>query len=185
MHTPVGRYRWLKHKPLEIILRKPVATAPLRLQAMMLKVSGYDLKEEYPPGKKEVLADTLSWASLNELQADEDKIQVYMLERISISEPKYGELQQKTANKLHGLYAMIRAGWPETKQQVSHSIREYWESRYELAVLDGETYREMKIVVPPSVRPAMLAFIHGSHLGIVKGNQRPGKRFIGLGWALK
>ena len=60
MHTPVGRYRWLKHKPLETILRKPVATAPLRLQAMMLKVSGYDLKEEYPPGKKEVLADTLS-----------------------------------------------------------------------------------------------------------------------------
>ena len=61
----------------------------------MLKVSGYDLKEEYPPGKKQVLADTLSWASLNDLQADEDKIQVNMLERISISEPKYAELQQK------------------------------------------------------------------------------------------
>ena len=32
------------HKPLETILRKPIATAPLRLQAMMLKVSDYDLK---------------------------------------------------------------------------------------------------------------------------------------------
>ena len=65
---------------------------------MMLKVSGYDIKVEYLPGKKQVLADTLSRTSLNELQADEDEIQVNMLERISISEPKYAELQQKTAN---------------------------------------------------------------------------------------
>ena len=75
-----------------------MAMAPLRLQAMMLKVSGYDIKVEYLPGKKQVLADTLSRTSLNELQADEDEIQVNMLERISISEPKYAELQQKTAN---------------------------------------------------------------------------------------
>ena len=47
------------HKPLETILRKPMATAPLRLQAMMLKVSGYDLQVEYLPGKKQVFADTL------------------------------------------------------------------------------------------------------------------------------
>ncbi|PFX12279.1 Uncharacterized protein K02A2.6 [Stylophora pistillata] len=49
-----------KNKPLEMILRKPMATTPLRLHAMMLKVSGYDLKVEYLPGKKQVLADTLS-----------------------------------------------------------------------------------------------------------------------------
>ena len=91
------------HKPLETILRKSMATAPSRLQATMLKVSGYDLKVEYLPGKKQVLADTLSRASLNELQADEDEIQVNILERISISEPRYAELQQKTANEFHEL----------------------------------------------------------------------------------
>ena len=99
----------------------------------------------YLPGKKQVLADTLSRASLNKLQVDEEEIQVNVLERISISEPKYTELQQKTANKL---YAMIQTGWPETKQQVPHSILEYWESRDELAVLDGVIYKGMKIVVP-------------------------------------
>ena len=67
---------------------------------------------------------------------------------------------------------MIQAGWPETKRQIPHSIREYWESRDELAVLDGVIYRGMKIVVPPSMRPAMLALIHGTHLGIVKCKQR-------------
>ena len=95
-----------------------------------------------------------------------------MLERISISEPEYTELQQKTANEFHELYAMIQAGWPETNWQVLHSIREYWESRDELAVLDGVIYRGMKIVVPPSMRPAMLTLIHGTHLGIVKFKQR-------------
>ena len=133
------------HKPQETILHKPIIMAPLRLQAMMLKVSDYDLKVGYPPGKKQVLADTLSRASLNELQVDKDEIQVNMLERISISEPKYTELQQKKENEL---YAMIQTGWPETKQQVPHSILEYWESRDELAVLDGVIYRGMKIVVP-------------------------------------
>ena len=160
------------HKPLETIFRKPIATAPLRLQAMMLKVSDYDLKVGYLPGKKQVLANTISRASLNELQADEDEIQVNVLERISISEPKYTELQQKTANEFHELYAMIQARWPETKRQVPHSIREYWESRDELAVLDGVIDRGMKIVVLPSMRPAMLALIHGTHLGIVKCKQR-------------
>ena len=54
------------HKPLETILRKPMTAAPLRLQAMILKVSGYDFKVEYLPGKKQILADTLSRTSLNE-----------------------------------------------------------------------------------------------------------------------
>ena len=113
------------HKPLETILRKPIAVTPLRLQEMMLKVSDYDLKVGYLLGKKQVLADTLRRASLKELQADEDEIQVNMLERISISEPKYTELQQKTANDFHELYAMIQIGWPETKRQVPYNIREY------------------------------------------------------------
>ena len=156
------------HKPLEMILRKPMATAPLRLQAMMLKVSGYDLKVECLPRKKQFLADTLSRASLNEAPPEEEGIQVNMLERISISEPKHTELQQNTANELHELYAMIQAGWPETKQQVAHSIRQYWDTRDELAVLDGVIYRGMKIVLSPSMRPAMLEIIHGTHLGIVK-----------------
>ena len=163
------------HKPLETILRKPIATAPLRLQAMMLKVSDYDLKVGYPPGKKQVLADTLSRASLNELQVDKDEIQVNMLERISISEPKYTELQQKKENEL---YAIIQTGWPETKQQVPHSILEYWESRDELAVLDVIysvwcNLQRDEDCGTPSMRPAicMFALIHRTHLGIVKCKQ--------------
>ena len=124
------------HKPLETILHKPMATAPLRLQAMILKLSGYDRHVEYLPGKKQVLADTLSRASLDEVPSEDDDLQVNMIERISITEAEYTKLQQTTANELHELYSIIQTGWPETKQEVPHSIRQYWNTRGELAVLD-------------------------------------------------
>ena len=98
--------------------------------------------------KKQILADTLSRASLDEVPAEEDELQLNMVERISISEAKYAELQQNTANELHVLYTMIQVGLPETKQQVPHSIRQYWDTRDELAVLDGVIYLGMRIVIP-------------------------------------
>ena len=151
-----------------------MSVAPLRLQAMILKVSGFDLKAEYLPGKRQILTDTLSRASLDEVPAEEDELQLNMVERISISEAKYAELQQNTANELHAFYTMIQVRWPETKQQVPHSIRQYWDTRDELAVLVGVIYHGMRIVIPPppSMRPAMLAVIHGTRLGIVKCTQR-------------
>ena len=135
---------------------------------MVLKVSGYDLQVEYLPGKKQFLADTLSRASLNE----DDELQVNMLERISITKVKYAELQQTTANELHELYSIIQTGWPETKHQVSHNVRQYWDARDRLTALDGVIYRGTRIVIPPSMRSAMLGIIHETHQGIVKCKQR-------------
>ena len=48
------------HQPLKTILCKTTSVAPLCLQAMILKVSGFDLKVEYLPGKIQILSDTLS-----------------------------------------------------------------------------------------------------------------------------
>ena len=48
------------HQPLKTILCKTMSVAPLCLQAMILKVSGFDLKVEYLPGKIQILSDTLS-----------------------------------------------------------------------------------------------------------------------------
>ena len=48
------------HKPLEAILRKPLANAPRRLQGMMLRIQDYDIAVRYKRGKEMYLADTLS-----------------------------------------------------------------------------------------------------------------------------
>ena len=52
------------HKPLEIILKKPLHDAPPRLQRMLLRLQQYDFVFKHKPGKELVVADTLSRAPL-------------------------------------------------------------------------------------------------------------------------
>ena len=39
------------HKPLQVIFKKPILAAPMRLQTMMLRLQPYDLVVGYKPGK--------------------------------------------------------------------------------------------------------------------------------------
>ena len=48
------------HKPLVMILQKPLTSAPPRLQRMIIKLQGYQMQIEYIPGHEMTLADTLS-----------------------------------------------------------------------------------------------------------------------------
>ena len=68
------------------ICHKPLTSAPLRLQTMLLKLKGYDLKVEYLPGKRHFLADTLSRASLNEVPEEAAEMQVSTINRMSVSQ---------------------------------------------------------------------------------------------------
>ena len=52
------------HQPLEAIMRKPLHSAPSRLQHMLHK---FNLKDRYKKGKEMFLADTLSRAHLTEV----------------------------------------------------------------------------------------------------------------------
>ena len=55
---------WSDHKPLETICKKPLATAPKRLQRLVLRLQQYDVEVRYKPGPDMYLADTLSRAYL-------------------------------------------------------------------------------------------------------------------------
>ena len=48
------------HKPLEMIWRKPLQSAPPILKRLLVKLQGYDFDVEYKPGSTMVLADVLS-----------------------------------------------------------------------------------------------------------------------------
>lgn len=63
------------HKPLEMILKKPLHQAPPRLQKMIMMIQKYLITVKYRPGKELVVADTLSRAYLADkknLPADAD-----------------------------------------------------------------------------------------------------------------
>ena len=50
------------HKPLQNIMKKPLANAPKRLQGMLMRLQKYKVDVTYTPGKEMLLADTLSRA---------------------------------------------------------------------------------------------------------------------------
>ena len=83
------------HKPLQVIFSKPLLSAPMRLQTMMLRLQLYDLEVKYKPGKEIPLGDTLSRANLPEAEPDVEPIMVNMIEK---------QFQQRTANQLNDLH---------------------------------------------------------------------------------
>jgi len=52
------------HKPIEILYKKPLASAPPHIQRMRLRTQKYDVKVTYKPGKELYIADTLSRAAV-------------------------------------------------------------------------------------------------------------------------
>ena len=48
------------HKPLETIMKKPLALAPRRLQNMLIRALNYDFEVIWKQGKTQVIADLLS-----------------------------------------------------------------------------------------------------------------------------
>ena len=151
---------------------KPLLSAPMRLQAMLLRLQPYDLNVTYKPGKEIPMGDALSRAHLPDAVPDIEPVMVNMIHFITVTPTRYKQFQECTADELNELHAMVLKGWPDTKQETPHAIRVYWTIRDELSVSDGVVYKGMRIVVPLSMRSNMLAQIHESHLGITKCKQR-------------
>ena len=64
------------HKPLEQIFRKPLLSAPMRIQNMMLKLQWYDIDLHYRKGKEMHISDALSRAYLPHQTSDINDIEI-------------------------------------------------------------------------------------------------------------
>ena len=70
-------------------------------------------------------------------------------------------------NSLLELIKVIKAGWPETKGELSHLVLPFFDIRDELSVCDGIVIRGERVVVPKSLRRDMLYRLHYAHSGVV------------------
>ncbi|KAL0839884.1 hypothetical protein ABMA28_016507 [Loxostege sticticalis] len=89
------------HKPLEALFTKPLVSVPARLQRMMMRVQGFDIKVIYTPGKYMYIADTLSRAPLNEVMdervSEEVEIQTcFLINNVSFSDTKMQLIKTET-----------------------------------------------------------------------------------------
>ena len=150
------------HKPLQAISTKPLSQVPLRLQKMILNLRGYDVEIRYIPESKQVLADTLSRASVHsdDSGTDEEFKEINLV--LSVSDERYEELQNetKTDPELQAVLAMVENGWPDTNVQVSVEAKLYWAFRDEAPVpLSPVMHQSIPAVPsPPGANPWALAF---------------------------
>lgn len=171
------------HKPLEMIVRKPLLKAPPRLQRMLQKIQGYDFEVEYRSGKTMTLADTLSRMPCQrdrdaidlDLRVDgvdlsADEISFCEFDFLSFTPKKQYQLREATKADpvLNALMEIIVNGWPENIKALPADIRPYWAFRDELAIEDGIIFKGQEVIIPQILREDVLRQLHVSHQGIEK-----------------
>ena len=166
------------HKPLETILRKPLALAPPRLQRMILALQKYSITLIHRPGKEIPVADTLSRKSMNDTDSslsEAMETQVHtVISAAPVSADRLEDIKAATAQdeQLSTLKQVIRSGWPETRKQCHPQISEYWNHRDEITEADGILLKGEKIIIPHRLRADMLQRIHTGHFGVEKSKHR-------------
>ena len=168
------------HKPLEVILNKPLSQAPTRLQKMMMQLQAYDIAVIYKKGKEMHVADALSRAYSEEIveeqfdrDIEQEKCIHLMSKKAYITDRRLQEIakENKVDNSIQKLIGQIKLGWPERREDVAPEIRCYYDYRFELLEEDGLVYKGHRILVPSSLRKDILQKLHISHQGIVKTKQ--------------
>ena len=139
----------------------------------MLRLQQYDLTVKYKDGKNIPVGDALSRA----VRPDPDEpefppVTVNTVDFIAVSPKRYRQFQDCTLHGLHELHQVILKGWPDTRKEAPHGVREYWNFQDELGVADGIILKGMRIVVPPSLHQEMPTEIHETHMGITKCTER-------------
>ena len=174
------------HKPLVPIFQKSLHSAPKRLQRMLLRLQKFNLHVKYLPGSQMYIADMLSRAYLRVDHSKDENVPEYQIFQLSqeqqlfqeiadinqvdymrLSEGTHQQIKQCTVAgaALQSLMNTIMTGWPQTKEEVPVCNHEYWNYNEELTVQDGVLFKGMKVIVPTSMRPQMIARVHSSHLG--------------------
>ena len=162
------------HKPLEIIMKKPLHLLPLRLQRLRIRLQRYNVTVQYKPGKSIPVADTLSRNGARDDNVFDDiGLDVYVdaiLKQMPVSDKKLEEIRNATKddNELKELQKYVQQGWPDSPKDIPAMIRPYWNYRDEITVIDGIIFKSQKLMIPKALRHEILGRIHTGHMGVQK-----------------
>ena len=160
------------HKPLVMIMEKPISSAPPRLQRLLLKVQGYKFDLEYRPGRELVLADALSRLP-SAVNCETVKLDLHV-DLLKFHSDRLANIRECTQQDpvLNKLMETIMVGWPEKQKDLPTSLRSYWSYRDELSVENGIIMKGERVLIPQEVKEIILKQLHVGHQGIEKTKLR-------------
>ena len=155
---------WTDHRPLVAITRKPLTSAPKRLQRLLLRLLCYDVDVRYQQGTTMYLADTLSRAfpqTRSRTRTEKEAEILCAVEFVAISQPQLQEIAEHTERDPTSatLRELIQRGWPD-KSLVPVDALPYFTIRDELSVDGGIIWRGERCVVPKSLRTKIKNRLH-------------------------
>ena len=170
------------HKPLEIIWKKSMTSAPKRLQRMLLRLQHFDLDIVYKKGEHMYMADTLSRAylplptssapdmtdhvlAMSDVDTAEE---ANIISFVAVSDARKAAIREATCadSEMIALKKTIKQGWPETPGALPEMVRPYFNFRDELAVADEFILKGDRLVIPASHRQSIMDKLHYGHTGI-------------------
>ena len=159
------------HQPLEMIVRKPLNTAPKRLQRMLLQLQKYCLSIKYKRGQHMYLADTLSRAYLPHAQVcavAQELVDIDQAMSLTLPADQLQRIQHASADDpvLTELRKIIHQGWPGSKFDVPDAVCAYYDIRDELTTQDQLVFKGPTLVIPIALRKEMMAVCHATHIGM-------------------
>ena len=160
------------HKPLECIFKKPLNTAPMRLQRMLLRLQRYNLRVVFTKGTEMFLANTLNRAymylpvNMCDLRPSLEEIDATL--GLPVSADRLQQIQYATLEDpvLPLLSDVIKAGWPNDKRSVPPAVLPYWDARDELVIDGSLIFKGHRLVILVCLRAELMAVTHASLIGI-------------------
>ena len=155
------------HKPLEMIHQKSLASAPPRLQCMLLQLQRYDLTIKYRPGKDMLFADALSRCPAR--GSEEIKLDMHV-NYVAFNKAWIAKLKEATWEDpiTSTVYQLTQQGWPHRRRHTPRMARVYWDFRDELSTDDGLLLKGPRIVILSCLHEEYLERLHYGHLSASK-----------------
>ena len=163
------------HKPLLKIFsdkRLDDITSP-RMFRFKLRTLMWKFQMQYIQGKINTCADALSRNPSSTEEPDDTDKEVYLAAEVTNSADHFFAVtwekvqeSSRSDDVTQMLIKLIHEGFPLSKKEMPAPLAPFWDARFRLTVHEDVVLFENRIVVPTSLRSAVLDILHSAHQGV-------------------
>jgi hypothetical protein len=144
-----------------------------------MRLMRFSFTAEHRPGKKLVIADTLSRCPMPDVACVvlANDIDIYVnsiIQSLPVSEDKLNVIRKATSEDetLSRVIALTKDGWPKHRKDVSDDLAPFFNKKESFSIANGLLLYGSRMVIPTALRQDMLGRIHDGHLGVSKCRER-------------